>query len=123
MLHGTEPSNMQTAQPKRKVPISNFANCHTLRQNVHIKVTAIPASYFGGLDFETQPLKKSIPCFFFFFLRFYELQEIITFKRILMLSHIFQLIAHKNHFNATGNVRINAILGRIRVTVTAVENQ
>jgi uncharacterized membrane protein len=83
-------------------------------------VAAIPAPYFGGLDFETQPLKT---VYRVFFVRFYDLQEIITFKRIWMLSHIFQLMTHKNHFNATGNVRINAILGRIRVTVMAVEKQ
>jgi len=58
-----------------------------------------------------------------FLVRFYELQEIISFKQIWKLSHIFQLMTHKNHFNTTGNVRINAILGRIRVIVMAVEKQ
>lgn len=74
------------------------------------QVAAIPASNFGGLGFEIRPVNR---IYRRVFVRFYELQE-ITFKRIWMLLHVFRLMTHKNHFNTTGNVRINAILGRIR---------
>jgi hypothetical protein len=84
-------------------------------------VAAIPASYFGGLGFETRPVNRIYR--YDFLVRFYELQEIISFTQILMLSNIFQLMTHKNHFNTTGKVRINATLGRIRVIVMAVEKQ
>ena len=57
------------------------------------QVAAIPASYFGGPGFETRPVNRIYRRVFF--LRFYEVQEIITFKQIWMLSHIFQLIITK----------------------------
>lgn len=85
------------------------------------QVAAIPASYFGGPGFETRPVNRIYRrVFFSAFLRGpgnYYLQTDLD-----ALTY-FPIDNHKNHFNTTGNVRINAILGRIRVTVMAVEKQ